>query len=407
MFWDQHYAQRTHGMKSSAIRELLKVTELPEVISFAGGLPAPEVFPIEEIRATTQQVLQEQGVQALQYGPTEGYGPLRELLARQMSQEGLNVSVENILITSGSQQALELLAKILLNPGEHVLVENPTYMGALQAWGSYEPAYIAVRCDEHGVVPEEIEAELQQRRPKYMYIQPNFQNPGGVSLTLERRKRLVELANQYNIPIIEDDPYGELRFEGSPLPSLLQIDGAARKQTSYQGLVIHLNTFSKILAPGLRLGWVTAPVEIINKLVQAKQGADLQAGSLNQLIACEMLQQGFIDQHIPVIREVYRQRRDAMLQAMQDHFPADVTWTHPSGGLFLWVTLPEGMNATKLLQNAMEYKVAFVPGTDFHANGGGENTLRLNFSNASPEKIRDGIARLGKLLAARPARHIA
>jgi 2-aminoadipate transaminase len=407
MFWDQHYAQRTHNIKSSAIRELLKVTELPEVISFAGGLPAPEVFPVEEVSTITQQVLKERSTQALQYGPTEGYGPLRELLAHKMSQNGLHVSVENVLITSGSQQALDLLGKILLNPGEHILVENPTYMGALQAWSSYEPAYIAVRSDECGIVLEEVEAILRQRRPKYMYIQPNFQNPGGVSLTLERRKRLVELANHYSIPIVEDDPYGELRFEGSPLPSLLEIDGITHQQTSYQGHVIHLNTFSKILAPGLRLGWVTAPAEVINKLVQAKQGADLQAGSLNQLIAYEMLQQGIIERHIPLIRDVYRQRRDAMLTALQDYFPADITWTHPTGGLFLWITLPEGMDATTLLQNAMEYKVAFVPGADFHANGGGENTLRLNFSNASPEKIHEGIMRLGKLLAAQLANSLA
>lgn len=397
MSWDQHFAQRTKRMKSSAIRELLKVTERADIISFAGGLPAPEVFPIETIATFTQQVLRDNGPQALQYSATEGYLPLRTLLAQQTSQHGLHVTTDNLVITSGSQQALDLLGKILLDPGDLILVEEPTYMGALQAWSSYEPQYVALPIDEHGIVLDHLEEALQ-RHPSFMYIQPNFQNPGGVSLSLERRQRLVELAARYDVLIIEDDPYGRLQFEGETVPTLLQLDSARREQAPYQGNVIRLNTFSKVLAPGWRLGWVTAAPQIITKIVQAKQGVDLQTPTFTQMIAYEIMKTGFLEQHIPFIQEVYRQHRDIMLEALQKYFPSDATWTYPSGGMFLWITLPAGSDATAILREAVKRGVAFVPGADFHACGGGENTFRLNFSNATPDNIRTGIARLGEVL---------
>ncbi|GHO71804.1 2-aminoadipate aminotransferase [Ktedonobacter sp. SOSP1-52] len=397
-FWDQHYAQRVQLMKSSAIRDLLKLTEQPEVISFAGGLPAAEIFPVEKVASATQKVLQERGVQALQYGPSEGYRPLLELIAQTSSRDGLTVTPENIFIVSGSQQGLDFVGRLLVNPGDRVLVESPTYMGALQAMAPYGADYITVPSDENGLCTDALE-EMLALKPKLMYVLPNFQNPSGVTLSLERRKQLVELANRYGVPVVEDDPYSQLRFEGEPLPSLLTLDSQQHKSEGepYRGNIIQLNTFSKVLTPGLRVAWVVASPELIRKLVQTKQGADLHTASLNQLIVHELLHEGFIEQHIPLIRRTYGERRNIMLQAMEEHFPAGIRWTRPQGGMFLWVVLPEGLNSTELLREAVKENVAFVPGTSFHAQGGGDNTLRLSFSNATPEQIREGIARLGRV----------
>jgi 2-aminoadipate transaminase len=395
------YAQHLRWMTSSAIRELLKVTEQPDFISFAGGLPAPEAFPIDEVARVAQRLIQQQGAQALQYGATEGYMPLREWIARQMTAEGWPVSVENVLITTGSQQALDLLGKIFIDAGDAVLVESPTYLAALQAWNAYGATYLEMASDEAGIIPDGLE-EAMQARPKLLYTVPNFQNPKGVTITLERRMRLVELARRYSIPIVEDDPYRELRFEGEHLPRLIALDSQQRDDgmSSYNGNIIHLNTFSKILAPGLRVGWVIAAPEVIGKLVQAKQGVDLHTATFNQMIAYELSRSGFLKDHARVIVQTYRQRRDVMLAAMQEHFPPDIRWTHPQGGMFLWVMLPAGCDATGILREVIAQKVAFVPGAPFHANGGGINTLRMNFSNATPEHIREGIARLGKVLRA-------
>lgn len=403
--WDQRYAQRVRRMQASAIRELLKVTEMPGIISLAGGLPAAEIFPIEKIAAVTQRILEESGRQALQYGTTEGFTPLRELLAHRLKQEGFDVSLENVLITSGSQQGLDLLAKIMIDAGDSLLVESPTYMGALQACNAYEPEYLAVRSDEEGIVTDELELALQ-KNPKFIYALPNFQNPTGVTFTLERRQKLVEMASRYGVPVVEDDPYSQLRFEGEPLPSLLALENErqqreGQKDQLYQGNVIQLNTFSKVLAPGLRLGWIVAPAEVIRKLVLAKQGADLHTATFNQMIAYEIMREGFIEEHIPLIRKTYRERRDAMLAALEEYFPDNARWTRPQGGMFLWVTLPEGIDAAELLSDALEYRIAFVPGAVFHPCGGGANTIRLNFSNATPEGIEEGIRQLGKLLHTR------
>ncbi len=397
--WDQQYARRTDRMSSSAIRELLKLTELPDVISFAGGLPAPEVFPVAKISAISQRLLQEAGPQALQYSATEGYRPLRELLAQAASQDGAPVTVDNVLITSGSQQGLDLLGKVLVDEGDTLLAESPTYMGALQAWAPYGAEYVTLPSDENGLILDDLEAVLQ-KRPKLIYILPNFQNPSGRTLSLQRRHHLIEATTRHGIPVVEDDAYARLRFEGDQLPSLLSLAAQqSSDETGYTGNIIHLGTFSKILSPGIRLGWIIAPAQLISKLVQAKQGTDLHTPTLTQMLAYEMARAGHIEEHIPLIRNVYRTRRDAMLAALSEHFPADVTWTHPQGGMFLWATLPEGMDSRTILEEAVQEKVAFVPGVAFHPCGGGENTMRLNFSNASPEKIHEGIARLGQVLS--------
>jgi 2-aminoadipate transaminase len=387
-------------MGSSVIRELLKLTERPDIISFAGGLPARELFPLDEVGEATERVLRDHGAQALQYGATEGYGPLREMIARHTSRYALNVTMDNVLITSGSQQALDLLGKIFIDPGDPVLTESPTYMGALQAWNAYGAQYLAIPSDADGMVTDQLEWALRSG-PKFVYVLPNFQNPGGVTLSLERRQELVELADHYGVPIIEDDPYGQLRYEGTHIPPVVVLDGRDRWDDGfvYSGNVIYLSTFSKILAPGLRLGWVVAPVEVIQKLVQAKQGADLHTPTFTQLVAYETARGGFLDTHVQLIRRVYRARRDVMLRAMEEHFPPGVTWTHPEGGLFLWVTLPRGVDSAQVLEQALEQKVAYVPGAPFHPTGGGENTFRLNFSSSTPEQIAEGIRRLGAVLA--------
>ncbi|MCI0520236.1 MAG: PLP-dependent aminotransferase family protein [Chloroflexi bacterium] len=399
--WDHRYAQRTQRMGSSAIRELLKLTEQTDIISFGGGFPAPDVFPVEEFAAACDRVLHEHGAQALQYSTTEGYMPLREQIARHTQRYGIDVEAENILLTSGSQQALDLLGKIFINPGDRILVESPTYLGALQAWNAYGAEYISVPIDKQGMRMDSLEQALRTG-PKFIYVLPNFQNPSGVTLSLERRQVLVEMADHYGVPIIEDDPYGQLRFEGEHLTSVVTLDDQFRNSNgyTYHGNVIYLSTFSKTLAPGLRLAWVIAPAEVIRKLVQAKQGADLHTATFNQLVAYEVSRGGFLDQHIKLIRRVYKERRDVMLAAMDRCFPPEVDWTQPEGGLFLWGVMPETLSARDVLTEAIQRKVAFVPGESFYANGGGHNTMRINFSNATPEKIQEGIARLGEVLHA-------
>jgi 2-aminoadipate transaminase len=392
--WEYRYAQRTQRMGSSAIRELLKYTELPDLISFAGGLPAPDVFPVDELNAACNRVLREQGAQALQYSATEGYLPLREMISRHSARYGIKITPENVLITSGSQQALDLLGKILIDPGDRILVESPTYLAAIQAWKAYGAEFITVPMDENGMNTDHLEEALRVG-PKFIYVLPNFQNPTGETLSYERRRRLIELADQYGVPIVEDDPYGQLRYEGEHLPSIVVLDSQSRDDghPCYRGNVIYLSTFSKTLAPGLRLGWVVAPPEVIGKLVQAKQGADLHTATFNQMVAYEVSHGGFLDRHIQLIRKVYGERRELMLAAMDRYFPPEVEWTHPQGGLFLWGTLPDYMDAADVLKTCIKRKVAFVPGEPFHPTGGGKNTMRINFSNATPENIQAGIQR--------------
>jgi 2-aminoadipate transaminase len=397
--WTSRYAQRTKGIKSSAIRELLKITQSPDIISFAGGLPAPEVFPAARFQEACKTVLEHNASQALQYGASEGYEPLREMVARHIARYGIKAKAENVLITSGSQQALDLIGKLLINAGDRVLVEAPTYLGALQAFDVYGAEYVSVLSDDDGLRTDLLEEPLRSG-PKFMYVLPNFQNPGGTTLSEGRRHELVLLADRFGIPIIEDDPYGQLRYEDEHLTPLVVLDRQnLRRDAGYSiGNVIYLSTFSKTLAPGLRLGWIVAPAEVISKFVQLKQGADLHTSTFTQIVAYEVAKDGFLDEHVKLIRKVYRERRDVMLAALKEYFPPEVTWTRPKGGLFLWVSLPKGMDCQKLFKAALEQKVAFVPGDSFYARNGyaeeGCRHFRLNFSYGKPEQIREGIRRL-------------
>lgn len=384
------YAQRVKYMQGSAVREILKVTEEPEVISFAGGLPAPELFPLQQLREGFARVLAGPDASSLQYSTTEGYVKLREYLAVQMSSEGINAGPENILITNGSQQALDLIAKLFLNPGDTVLVENPSYLGAIQTFRSYEANFVTLPSDEQGITTEGFAEIITRFRPKLIYVSPNFRNPTGLTMSLTRRKSLAELSNRFRVPVIEDNPYGALRYSGEHLPAVKSFD---RRET-----VLYLSTFSKTVAPGLRLGWVVAPPELMAKLVLAKQGTDLHTSTLAQRALYYYLTHNCVESHISSLRKEYAQRLALMLREMAAYFPSQASWTRPNGGMFIWVTLPDKVDATQLLQEAVREKIAFVPGSPFFANGGGENTLRLNFSNSTPEQISTGIERLGRLL---------
>ncbi|MGB1249690.1 MAG: PLP-dependent aminotransferase family protein [Candidatus Promineifilaceae bacterium] len=394
--WQDLYAQRAQNSSRSAIREILKVTQQPDVISFAGGLPAAELFPIERIKQATDVILSEQGARALQYSVSEGLPELRDWVANRYSTPAMRVRPENVLITSGSQQALDMLGKLFLDEGDCIAVENPTYLGALQAWGRFGLRHCCISADHNGMIVDELAEKVQTERPKLLYIPPNFQNPSGTTLSLPRRQQLIALARQHRFPIIEDDAYGELRYSGEALPSLMAVD--ATDQGEIDGHVIHVGTVSKILTPGLRVGWVIAPESVIEKLVEFKQSADLHTNTLAQLIAVHLLTDGQLEPHIETLRRVYRERRDKMLAALKAYFPASCRWTTPDGGMFLMVTLPETVDSLDLLQRALEHNVAFVPGSAFYLNGEGRNTLRLNFSNARPDQIEKGIRRLGALL---------
>lgn len=386
-----NYAKRMDNIRASEIRELLKLTQQPNIISFAGGMPAPESFPIEEFKKISKEVLENAGALAMQYGPTEGYLPLREAIAKRMAKVKVDAKAENILVTSGSQQGLDFAAKVLINPGDIIVCESPTYLGAINAFKAYEPKFIEVSTDEAGMDMEELEEVLKNNdNVKFIYVIPDFQNPSGKTWSVERRKQLVELANKYNVVIIEDNPYGELRFEGEILPSVKHFDT--------EGRVAFLGTFSKILSPGFRLGWVVADEELLSKFILVKQGADLQSSTISQVEVAKFLELYDLDEHIQKIIDLYRHRRDVMMKAIEEEFPKEVKYTYPEGGLFTWIVLPEYMNARELAVKALEYNVAYVPGGSFFPNGGNENTARLNYSNMNDEKIREGIRALGKVI---------
>jgi 2-aminoadipate transaminase len=317
-----------------------------------------------------------------------------------MARYGILAGVDNVLITSGSQQALDLVGKLLINRGDRILVENPTYLGALQAFNLMGAEYVTVPVDDQGMQTCNLEEALRSG-PKFMYLVPNFQNPGGVTLSRSRRDQLVALSDRYGIPIVEDDPYGQLRYEGEPVPPLLALDRTNQANDSgYQlGNVIYLSTFSKVLAPGLRVGWIVAPPDVIARLVQVKQSTDLHTSAFAQVVAYEVARDGFMEEHVKLIRAIYKERRDAMLSALQDFFPEEVSWTHPDGGLFLWVTMPSGVDSSHLLDSALRQNVAFVPGEPFFPNGDKGSHMRLNFSHSQPEQIREGIRRLSIAVA--------
>lgn len=394
--WSPYLASRTAGMQSSAIREILKLTQQPGVISFAGGLPASEFFPLEEIERTCSAIIRQDGNRALQYTVTEGHPPLKAYLAAEMSAHGAPVAPGNILIVSGSQQGLDLIGKLFLDVGDTVIVSRPTYLGAIQAWNAYQARFQTVTLDDDGMVVDEVERAYEEtlaetnRPPKFVYVLPNFHNPAGTTLPLERRQRLAEIATRLNLPVVEDDPYGQLRYEGEEIAPIYAV---------IPERTVHLSTFSKTLTPGLRLGWIICDEVLIRRFVQAKQGCDLHTGTLAQYIAGDICQQGLLEPHVEKLREVYRKRRDTMLDALAEFWPEGCSWTHPQGGLFLWARVPESIDTNGFLKIALEEKVAFVPGVNFYAHrDGGHNCMRLNFSYCSPDVIVEGVRRLGVAL---------
>jgi 2-aminoadipate transaminase len=384
------FSRRAEQLQSSAIREILKITMRPEIISFAGGLPSPETFPVERMQAAYETVLTRAGKTALQYGPSDGYAPLREWVAQSLSTDGVRILPEQVLMLSGSQQGLDLLGKVLIDEGDKVLVETPSYLGALQAFSVYQPQFVSVATDDDGLIPSDLARVGQGAR--LLYSLPNFQNPTGRSMTLERRAALVDTCAALGVPLIEDDPYGALSYSGEPLPKLL---------TMNPGGVIYMGSFSKVLTPGIRLGYVVAPEPLIRKLEQAKQATDLHTAQLTQMVVHEVVKDGFLTDHIPTIRKLYAAQCQVMLDALQEYFPAGASWTRPQGGMFIWVRLPEHIDSMQLLEEAVAQNVAFVPGAPFYANQPASNTLRLSFVTVPPEKIREGVATLGRLIAAR------
>ncbi len=384
-------ANRMRNVCGSAVREILKITQQSDIISFAGGFPSPESFPVEKLQQITSEVYGKYGSQMLQYGITEGFAPLKEFVANWLkSSKGINTSTDEIQITSGSQQGIDLVSRVFLDPGDEVVVESPSYLSAFQIFNTYQVNYLTIPSDNDGMQVDQLEELLKTNKPKIVYTVATFQNPTGTTMSLERRKKLLDLANQHDFLIIEDNPYGELRYEGEHVPTLKALDTTGR--------VIYLGSFSKVVAPGLRVGYLIAHPEIRAKVTIAKQATDVHTSNLSQQIIFEYCSRGYLDPHIERICKVYGEKRDAMFRALEQYFPKEVTWTRPEGGLFIWLELPEGSDATALLPKAVEHKVAFVPGTPFFADGTGNNTMRLNFSNATFEQIDTGIQKLGEVL---------
>lgn len=387
MSFQNLFSTRATAIKSSVIREILKVTARPEVISFAGGLPSDASFPVAQLKKAFEKVLAETPQAALQYSTTDGYAPLREWVAAEKSKSGATIKPEQVIIVSGSQQALDLIGKVFINEGDKVLVEAPTYLGALQAFDLFFPKYVSLPSDDDGLDADQITAEHAQDA-KFLYALPNFQNPTGRLMTEARRQALVAKARELNLLVIEDDPYGELWYTSAPPPSLL---------SRMPERVIQMGSFSKILAPGLRLGYIVAPEEIARKFEQVKQATDLHTATLTQRAVYEVVKDGFLNEHIPTIRSMYHTQAQAMLSALDEHMPAGVKWNQPAGGMFLWLELPEGMDSEEMLKKALVRNVAYVPGTPFYANEPVRNTLRLAFVTVPEDKIRAGVKVLGEV----------
>lgn len=382
------FANRMENIPRSFVREILKVTDDPEIISFAGGLPNPQSFPVTEIAEATAKVLKNEGEKVLQYSTTEGYSPLREYIATRYSQKGLKVSSDDILITNGSQQCLDLVGKVFINKGDNVLLERPTYLAAIQALGLYEPSFKSVPLLDDGVDMEILENLLKKEDIKLFYAVTSFQNPTGITYSPKKRKDMADILMNYDTVFIEDDPYGEIRFMGDDLLPV----------KSYLPSSLLSGSFSKIISPGMRLGWVVAPEEVMEKLVITKQASDLHSNYFTQRVVYQFFQDNNVDIHVQKIRNLYKKQRDMMMEMMEEYFPPEVKYTHPEGGMFIWVTLPEGMSSLKLFELAINEKVAFVPGEAFYTSQPQKNTLRLNFSNSDEEKITYGIERLGKAI---------
>ena len=385
------FAKRNDYVKASEIREILKVTENPEIISFAGGLPAAELFPIEELKKVCFEVLDKDGEASLQYSTTEGYVPLRKSICKRMEALGINSTVENVIITTGSQQALDLSGKVFIDEGDTIICESPTYLAAINAFKAYMPRFKEVAMDKDGMIMEDLESVLRGNpNAKFIYTIPDFQNPTGRTMSLDRRKKLIELANKYDVIIIEDNPYGEVRFAGEKIPPVKHFDT--------EGRVIYISTFSKIFAPGIRIGWICADAEFLERYVPFKQNIDLHTNIFSQIMTYKYMEMYDIEDHISKIREVYKHRRELMIQCIKKYFPKNIEYTLPDGGLFIWVELPSNVDSAEVFTKSIANNVAFVPGAPFFPNGGFKNTFRLNYSNMPDERIIEGIKRLGKVL---------
>jgi 2-aminoadipate transaminase len=389
------FAERTQVMRSSAMRDLMAVTARPDVISLAGGLPDTSTFPPQAFAAQMTRIAQESAAEALQYGPTEGFRETVDCIVEVMGAEGMLPDPEDVIVTTGGQQAIDLICKALVDPGDAVICEAPTYPGAIPVFCSYQADTIQIECDADGMRIDELELALERldqegRRPKFVYSVPTFQNPAGVTMSLERRRRLIELARSRELLVIEDNPYGLLRFGGEPLPPLYQLDGG--------DFVIYIGTLSKILSPGIRLGWAVTPPPVMEKVVLGKQAADLCTSTLTQYFVREYFAEGNWREYIESLIGIYRSRRDAMVEALERYFPAQATWTEPDGGLFIWATLPAYIDTSDLLAKALRENVAFVPGQAAYVDGRGRNSMRLNFSAGNEDEIREGIRRIGKTI---------
>jgi len=389
------YSKNAIQMKRSEIRELLKLTRQPGIISFAGGFPDPQTFPLDDLEDISCKLLQEKGAIALQYGPTEGEAPLREEIAKWMSHENSSIKQENILITAGSQQGLDIVSKIFLDPNDVVIMELPSYIGGLQAFNAYRAKIIGISQDDEGMRMDLLEKmlvklEKRNKKPKFIYVVPDFQNPSGVTMSLQRRVKLLQIADRYGIPILEDSPYRGLRYTGEAVPAIYSLDK--------HNHVIALGTFSKLLCPGLRVAWIMAPVEWMDRMVVAKQSMDLCSPSYTQLLVAEYLNRGLLQSQIEKLCKLYGRKLEVMLEALRQYMPEGVKWSKPEGGLFLWIELPKKMSANDLFLKAIENKVAYVVGTAFHCNGKGQNTMRINFSFESEQQIVEGIKRLAQML---------
>lgn len=382
------FGKTARGLTSSIIREILKISSQPGIISLAGGYPSPDAFPIKQLKECARKVIDKYRSNALQYSFSMGINELRESLAERETSQGAESRMQNILITSGSQQGIDLITRAFVDPGEYIITENPTYVGALAAFQYYQPRYAPVEMDHDGILVDQVEEAIERYHPKFIYTVSTFQNPTGITMAVERRKALIDLAVKHNIPLVDDNPYGELRFTGEDVPSMKVLGGEA---------VISLRTFSKIGAPGLRIGWINASEKILTLFEKIKQGTDLHTSTFSQYIYDELIRSGMLDAHIPNIIRQYGQKRDAMITAIKKYFPPEITYTRPEGGLFLWCELPEEMSASALLEKAVEKKVTYVYGRPFFPDGSGDNTFRLNFSNASLEQIETAIKGLGKV----------
>ena len=389
------YSDRAGKMRKSEIRELLKVAQDPEVISFAGGLPSPRSFPLKDLQGVTKSIIENHGEDALQYGTTQGLSELREAIAERSCKDGMDITSENVMITSGSQQALDTVGKLFLNPGDTALVGLPTYLGGINAYRSYEANLTGIPLDENGMIMDVLEENILDLQkddiiPKFIYVVPTFQNPAGVVMPESRRKKLIDIANEYDLVIIEDDPYGKLRFD---IPHIKPI-----KSFDDEGRVIYMSTFSKILSPGFRLAWVVASEELLRKMIICKQALDLCTNTFTQFIANEFIRSGSLDLHIMKICEMYKPKRDIMMNAMEKYFPDGYICNKPKGGMFAWVTLPEGIDTEIMFLDALKEKVAYVHGKAFSVDGKGGRSMRLNFSYATGEKIEGGMERLGAVI---------